>query len=129
MTIRTLQTHPTTGELLLSGGNLATLAPSGDSIVQAARSYLRTFLGEWFLDDADSPQIGVPYFDQVLVKNPDPNTLRSVFRKALLDVPGIATVVSIDMKLVTATRQLLVDWRATTDTGELVQDATQLPLT
>ncbi|MEX4399579.1 hypothetical protein MZA86_01045 [Haemophilus influenzae] len=46
---------------------------------QQIKVVLLTFLGEWFLDTT----IGLPYFDEILTRNPDNARIQSIFRKRL----------------------------------------------
>ena len=100
----------TAGDLVLVAGQAA--------ILQAIRIRLQFFKGEWFLDE----DAGVPYFQSVLVKNPDPNLLQTIFRDAILATPGVLGLPSLTLTLDRSTRSLTVAFRASTDEGEL--DAT-----
>lgn len=120
MTTRNLYIDPTTGDLAaLVAGNLQLVSDSA-AIQQAVSCALRTFLGEWFLDST----AGVPYFQAVLVKTPNPQLLRTVFIDAIEAVPGIVQVVQLDLQYVAATRSLTVSWRAQANSGLLVSGTT-----
>ncbi len=109
----------TNGDWEVSGGDLQ-LISDGPSIVQAIEIALQFFKGEWFLDlDA-----GVPWYQNVLVKNPDPNLLHSIFRKAISDVEGVTEVTALDLSIDNATRTLSVSFRVATDVGELSSTVT-----
>lgn len=122
MTVRNLAIDAN-GELVLKNGNLV-LASDGDAIKQAIQVQLNTFLGEWFLDDPTNPKVGVPYFQSVLVKNPNPDLLRKTFYDAILAVRGVVAVVELDLQFKSATRTLIVVWRAMTDAGQLISGQT-----
>ncbi len=76
---------------------------------------MRTFLGEWFLD----LRVGVPYFEEIFKKRPDPAIIESIFVNEILATPGIVDLVEFDLNLDNATRSLSVDFRATTLDGEI----------
>jgi len=96
----------TTGDLELTQGT--------DAIKQSVRIHLEFFQGEWFLDlDA-----GIPYYQSIMVKNPNPNLLQSVFRSALDETPGVASVDELNLSIDTAARQLSVEAHITGDYGE-----------
>ena len=114
-TVRDLKIDPTTGDVVLDGADLA-LVSDGAAIVQAVRSRLRLFLGEWFADLS----VGVPWFQSVFVKNPNLVAVRSAIRSAIVETPGIAELVSYSQTFNAVTRTLTVAFSATTDTGELV---------
>jgi hypothetical protein len=103
-----------TRELLVANGDLV-LVRDGDSIRQDLDVRLRFFAGEWFLDET----AGIPYFERVLVKSPDPEQVRSVFRDAILDTEGIAALRQLDLSFDRRARALAIAWSADTDLGEL----------
>lgn len=117
MTINDLALDQTDGDLLISGGALQTV--DGDAhLSQFLKIRLLTFLGEWFLDQ----RIGVPYFRDVLVKNPNPTVLRGVFRDVVANTPGVVRILAFSVSLESTTRQLSVAFEVLTDTGSIVAD-------
>jgi len=122
MTVRNLLIDPITGDCVITGGVLQ-LVSDGPAISQAIGAALKSFQGEWFLDLSS----GIPYFQSVLVKNPDPRLLRDVFRDAILAVTGVQSVVSIDFQYIAATRALNVSWRVKGSTGLLISGQTGVP--
>ena len=89
------------GDIDLTAGRL-TIVGGVDGIRQRWLIHIRTFLGEWFLDQS----IGVPYYQRVLKKAVSRNNLKQVFKTATLGVPGVLQVVSVIVdSLDTATRQ------------------------
>src|SRR5713101_4786911 len=113
-------------ELVLVNGNL-TMVSDGAAIQQAVQNALQTFLGEWFLDSPVNPKIGVPYYQAVFVKNPNPNLLKKVFTDVILAVRGVKSVVQLDLQYISVTRSLVVIWRAVTDAGLLISGQTGTP--
>lgn len=67
---------------------------------------LRTVRGEWWLD----PTIGVPYFEEILKKNPDMSVVRQAFASVILSVPGVQEITRLEIKFLKATRALRVDF-------------------
>lgn len=102
------------GDLDVSMGDF-TLTRGVEAIQQAIKIKLQFFQGEWFLDLT----AGVPFYQSVLVKNPSPSVLQSIFRKAILEVPGVLAVTSLNIVISRVTRALTVSFTATTDVGEL----------
>lgn len=82
-----LKIDTATGDLDLST-NDAILLSDGDDIRQHLRIRLRTFRGSWFLD----LNVGIPFYDNILVKNPSINVVRSILRQAILTTPGITGI-------------------------------------
>jgi hypothetical protein len=104
---------PDTGDLVIADGDLV-LVSGIDAVAQLIQSYLLLFRGEWFLDES----AGIPYFEDILVKNPNLSAIREIFRQTLLEVPGVLSVESLSLEL-SAERTLSVDWKVDTDLGEL----------
>jgi hypothetical protein len=115
-------------DLALDGSGDVYLAPDGDiatlqstdvvSIVQHVKQRLQLFRGEWFL----APSEGLPYFQVVLVKSPNPNAVRAAFIEVIEGTPGITKVDRLDLLVDTANRRLQVGWSAGTDLGEVAAD-------
>lgn len=97
------------------------LVEKADAIRQHLCQRLKTFLGEWFLD----LRIGVPYFQRVMVKNPDPVVLDSVFKYEIINTPGITELLSFDLTI--DGRQLLLAFVAACDDGAIVTFSEVLP--
>ena len=102
------------GDLVVQSGDLV-LTYGLESIRQDVRARLRFFAGEWFLNTDE----GVPYYEHVLVKNPDQSLLRSVFRDVILGARGIIDVPEIKLDYDRSRRRLAVTFSATTDLGLL----------
>ena len=100
------------GDLDFTDGELRLLT-GADAIRQHLQIRFRTFLGEWHLDQ----RIGVPYFEHVFVKNPNPVLLRSIFREVALGTPGVRVVARLDLDLDRVTRALSVSMSGNLDDG------------
>ena len=113
---RDLAVDPETGDLLVSRGDLF-FVRNGDAVRQEANIRLRFLLSEWFLDKT----VGVPHFQQILVKSPNLAAIRTVLRDEINAVAGIRSIARLDLELDSTTRTLQVSWSATTDLGELIE--------
>lgn len=114
-TIRDLKIDPSTGDLVIENGDLV-FVEGLSAIAQAVRSRLRLFRGEWFADlDA-----GVPWFQAILLKNPNLTEVRDTLRQTILGTVGIASIVAFDLTLDAATRTATLVFSAIADTGELI---------
>lgn len=100
------------GDLDLTGHRL-NLAMGEAAIEQQVRTRCMFFLGEYFLDERQ----GIPYFRDILIKNPNLLLVRSIFRQAIADTPGISSVDSIDVDVDKRSRTLTLTFSATMDTG------------
>ena len=104
------------GDLDLSG-NAAHLSSDLEAIRQSIAIRLRFFRGEWFLDET----AGLPYFQEILIKNPQVPALQSVFRAELLKTPGVSSVESLSLVFDKPGRELAVTFRVMTDTGAILE--------
>lgn len=111
------------GDLDLTTGDLQ-LATGSTEIAQHIKIRLRYFLGEWFLDQ----RLGVPYFDQILLKNPNTNVVTDLLRRATLSTPGVLDVSSLSFVFDSATRTLAVDLRAIITGNEVLDFSEELIL-
>lgn len=97
------------GDLLIEDGDLV-MSLGIDEIDQLLRQRLKFFSAEWFLDT----EAGIPYFDEVFVKNPDPVTLNTIFKDIILSSPGVIGLDEFDLKIDTVLRELRLAFRART---------------
>jgi hypothetical protein len=95
------------------------------AVKQDVEAALGHWVNEWFAD-LDS---GTDYPGLVIgVKGPDLLAIRAMLRKRILDRPGIGELTQFDMAFNPATRQLEVDWRATSALDEISSTVTvQVP--
>lgn len=84
-----------------------------DSVAQAIRIRLLWFYKEWRL----GPEFGIPYYEEILIKNPNKLRIRQLFREAILSVDEVESVVSLEAAIDDATRLLSVKYRAKTKDG------------
>ena len=109
-------------DLSLSATDLE-LVTGVDAIAQHLAQRLKTFLGEWFLDR----RIGVPYLQQVLVKNPDPVVLDSALKAEIIDTPGIIELAAFSLTMDGPNRKLQLSFIANSQEGPIVFENEVLP--
>lgn len=97
-------------------GNLAFHTDTAAIVGQRIQCRLQTVRGEWY----QGPTVGVPMFDEVLVKNPNLVTLQHLFSAVIAGTDGVKTVNSIQLKLDGATRTLQIKFDATATDGTAV---------
>jgi hypothetical protein len=86
-----------------------------DSVEQAIRIRLLWFWREWRL----GPGKGIPYWEEIFVKNPNKLRLRQIFREAIMSVEEVVDVLDLGVAIDPATRILTVRYKArTTDDAE-----------
>lgn len=109
------------GDLLLT--NRTTAVVDGVNYAkQRITVSLDVFLGEWFLDK----RIGIAYFRDLLVHSPNSDTVRTTFREAIMNTPGIVAVPALTIDLDTTARVAYVDFTATYDNGSTITQALAL---
>lgn len=81
--------------LLNKNGDLVVNHTTGlsitDSVAQAIAVRLNWFFNEWRF----SPQYGVPYFEEILVKNPSNLRIRQIIRDEILSVDEVEQVTNL----------------------------------
>lgn len=98
-----LALDPVFNDLQLTGGSLTLVA--SNSIAETVQELNARFgfgKGEWFMDLNQ----GFPYFQAIMVKNPDVNALGSLFKSMMLATPGVASITSFTIALDKNTRKL-----------------------
>ena len=121
--LRNIAVDPVTGDFYLIGPSLA-MVSDGTAITQAVKSALSLFLGEWYLDTS----IGTAWFQNILVKNPDLNAIREIFREQILGVQGITGIVQLNLDYSPGARSLSVSYTATADAGQLISGTVSVPV-
>jgi hypothetical protein len=107
----------TNGDFLFTGD----ISPA-EVIKQNITATLKTFLGEWFLDDPENPRVGVPYWQSLFAeKVPTTELADTIFRSAIMSVEGVQTVENMTFDYSPTTRILLVSFRAITEAG-IIED-------
>lgn len=106
---------------LLFKNNRLVLVDGANQKAQQIKIALLTFLGEWFLDTS----IGVPYFEQILLKSADKVKVENVFRQKIIAVKGVKRVIKLETKIDRQARLLFVSFEAETIAG-LVADTVEI---
>lgn len=109
-----IQINSATEDIELVGNDFA-LTTGVAAIQQHLSQRLKTFLNEWFLDK----RIGIPYFEHVLKKNFDPVVVDTVFKKQIIDTPGVIELLYFNADLDRTTRTLNIEFKARTTEGTI----------
>ena len=86
-----------------------------DLVQQRVEIALRTFLGEWFLDEAD----GTDYWGKVFTDQPKTNLIEAMFRKRILDDEDIERLSSFSMTVDKRARSISISFDAVSTYGVL----------
>ena len=106
-------TSSTFNDLVIQNGDLVITPTQLDAVQQHILQRLRIFLGEWFLDNT----IGLPYFQQILVKNPNQAVIDGLLQNQIATTPGVVQLSSFSANVNFTTRVLSVSFSALTTTG------------
>lgn len=87
-----LKLDPQTWDLVVETDDLV-LVEGDAAIGQGVTFALGVFLGEWFLDESQ----GLPYFTEILVKNPNLVAVREWFRLTIAESPGITSIETLQL--------------------------------
>lgn len=110
------------GDLHLLNGQLH-FWDGANARFQKTKELLQFFKGEWFLNEEE----GLPYFQQVLVKNIESRVVLSIFRRALLLVPQAVAVPVLYLKHDKVNRVAQVNFRLEFDDGTTLSSDDYLP--
>lgn len=84
--------------------NALTFVIGADEVAQRVTQRLRTFLGEWFLD----LDIGVPYYQEILVKNPSSTIIEGRLKAEIIGTPGVIEIEEFELEVDNELRQATV---------------------
>lgn len=96
--------------------NKLQLIDDTDAIAQKLRIGLRIFRGEFFADR----DVGIPYYEKILVKNPRLGEVQAIFKKAILSCEGVISVENMTTRYFAAERRLDISFYAKMQSGRLV---------
>jgi hypothetical protein len=89
-----------------------------DALAQHLRVRLWFFFSEWFLDTS----VGIRYFEDVLLKNPDIPRIETLFKKEILETPGVNRLLEFSLTYGADERALSIEFKVDTDFGPLSLD-------
>lgn len=103
------------GDLAVVNGRF--LRAAGPALIrQRLAARFDFWLGEWFLNTLE----GVPYYRDVFGKNPNLDTIRSIFRQVILTTPGVLSIRRFDLVFDSAERTLRFNFEAIVTGGSIV---------
>jgi len=88
---------------------------NADKVAQQIKINLLSFLGEWFLDVT----YGVPYLEEILVKNPRMASVETILRSHISSVPDVIRIDHLGLSWDRQKRYLFVEFACTTNLGPI----------
>lgn len=105
-----------TGDLYVSDQGDIVLA---NSVAQKINIRLRWLLGEWRWDQEE----GLPYFENILVKNPDEDFIESQIRLKIFEAEEVTEVSYVELTIDPKTRVAHIKYEAKTDMETIKEEA------
>lgn len=107
-------------DLLLGRNGDLQISDMGDialtnSVAQAITVRLRWFLGEWKYN----PAFGVPYYEEILVKNASRLRVEQLIREQILSVKEVRSLPELKIAVDEPGRKMVVRFTAVTDIGQI----------
>ncbi len=103
------------GDIALENGRFVMLR-GAPYVRQKLVSRFRFWIGEWFRDRRE----GVPYRQDVFVRNPDLEVIRNLFRRIVRSVVEVAAIRRLELVYTPATRRLACDFELQLVSGEVL---------
>ena len=96
-----------------------------EQVAQHCKIRLLALLGEWFLDNT----IGVPWLEQILVKNPRGRVVAAALKAAIRGTPGVTRLTAFGFQdYDVGERSLAVRFEADSEFGQVIGDQLELNL-
>lgn len=92
--MRDLALHPKTHDLFFENGRLA-MNDGPELFAQQLRIRLKRQLGEWMWDTSR----GIPYREEILVRNPNTGVIAAHFKSTILGTPNALRLESFDIAI------------------------------
>jgi len=102
--------------LVIASGDAQLTSTIGDFARQKVQIVLRWFRNEWFADTS----LGIDYFNDILIKNPDTNIIEDTLKNEILNIEEVDELTKFDLTLNTATRNLTVEFTAKLTDGTTI---------
>jgi len=103
-------------DLLIESGDLVFMEDPQDAVEQSLRTTLRSFFGEWFLDESK----GLPYTQSIFVKGVNAQAIEALYVEAIINDPGVVRLDRLNLSIDTASRTGTLGFKAITLNGTIV---------
>jgi hypothetical protein len=84
-------------------------------VAQNISNRLRMIYGEWFLDT----RLGVPWFENVFVKNPDMSAVDIIIKSVISETPEVTGITAYSSAINKGLRKLTIAFQVSTIYGEI----------
>lgn len=111
------KTGANAGDLVFVNGACPTTDGYSDVVAQRLYIMLRTFQGEWYLNEGH----GIPYLQSILGYKIRKSTVDRILQEKILNEEGVAEIVFF-MSEMSADRTYSCRFRVRSKTGEIIED-------
>lgn len=105
---------------LLFENNELVIVTSQQEVKQRLEQRLQTFLGEWFLNTSE----GVPYYQDILKKNPNTGLVEAKLKNTITQTPGVDELLEFEFTFDRAAREASLKFRARGASGDIGLEVT-----
>jgi hypothetical protein len=117
---------PVSGDIALTAdGRDLQLVTGGNKIRQSIRIRCLIFKGSWRYDR----NIGMPYFEDILVFGASAELIRRRFYDLLIQTDGVLSVQSLTLRFDQTLGTIFVDFAVLADTSEILRDTLDFQVT
>lgn len=109
-------------DLDLSGLDFRLTENSTEYVSQTIETVLRRFKGEWWLNE----DIGLPFYTDILVKNPNINVVNTLFKTEIKRVNGVKKILNFSSEFDTALRELSISFEVLLTNGDIIKNEVEL---
>ena len=99
-----------TGDIEIEDNDVSLLEGS-EAVKQHLKIRFQTYFGEWFADTS----IGVPWFQDILIKSPDYTVVGEILKATIIETPGVNDLTSFSFDI--EGREATMEFKAITDNG------------
>ena len=105
-----------TNNLILQNKDLQLTNNDVDYTVQKCIIILKVFKGEWYLNI----NIGIPYFENIFIKNPNIGLIEDIFKTIILSIETIEELIDFNLTYNNTIRKLSLDFQAKLIDGSII---------
>lgn len=99
---------PLTNDVTLnSTNNLRLTTTFTEYVAQKIINNLKTFKGEWY----QNIELGIPYYDRILIKNADLDDINNIFQIEILDIPEVTEILEFEAEFDNENRQYNINFK------------------
>jgi len=109
--MKDLLIDPETKKLTITNRSLGFTTSDSEYFAQILKLRLYIIKGEWYLNNS----IGLPYFDEILIKNPNLSRIEDLMKREIIAVTGEQSIKTFNLEYNNITRELTVTFTVQVD--------------